>query len=273
MSAPNQPVTQQQSAGALTLAQLAGAIVNGGIRVVDLTVPLEAATATIQLPPPFAPSKSFSLEEISHYDERGPAWYWNNLACGEHTGTHFDAPIHWVTGKDYPNNATHNIPVERFIGPACVIDVAAEAKANPDFLLTKEKVEEWERRHGRIPTHAWVLIRTDWSHRKDAKEFLNAGPDGSHTPGFHPQCVPFLAKERDILGVGVETVGTDAGQAHSFDPMFPCHTIMHGSNRFGLASLTNLDKLPPTGAMVIAPPLKIVNGSGSPLRVLALVPA
>jgi kynurenine formamidase len=85
--------------------------------------------------------------------------------------------------------------------------------------------------------------------------------------------VPFLAKERDILGIGVETVGTDAGQAATFDPMFPCHTIMHGANRFGLASLTNLDKLPPTGAIVIAPPLKIVNGSGSPLRVLALVPS
>jgi kynurenine formamidase len=261
------------SASAHTLAELAGAIVTGRIRVVDLTVPLEASTPTIQLPPPFAPSKPFSLEEISRYDERGPAWYWNNIACGEHTGTHFDAPIHWVTGKDYANNATHNIPVERFIGPACVIDVAAQAQANADFLLTREVVEEWERTNGRIPPHAWVLIRTDWSHRTEATEFLNAGADGSHTPGFDPQCVPFLAKERDILGVGVETVGTDAGQAYRFEPMFPCHSIMHGSNRFGLASLTNLDKLPPTGAVVIAPPLKIVNGSGSPLRVLALVPA
>jgi kynurenine formamidase len=274
MSAPSETAPPTQSAGASstqTLAELAGAIITGRIRVVDLTAPLQAATPTIQLPPPFAPSKPFSLEEISRYDERGPAWYWNNLACGEHTGTHFDAPIHWVTGKDYANNATHNIPVERFIGPACVIDVAAQARANPDFLLTREFVEEWERKHGRIPSHAWVLIRTDWSHRTGAKEFLNARADGSHTPGFHPQCVPFLAKERDILGVGVETVGTDAGQAHGFDPMFPCHSIMHGSNRFGLASLTNLDKLPPTGAVVIAPPLKIVNGSGSPLRVLALV--
>ena len=134
-------------------------------------------------------------------------------------------------------------------------------------------VEEWESRHGRIPAHAWVLIRTDWSQRKGAEAYLNAGADGSHTPGFDPKCVPFLAKERDILGVGVETVGTDAGQAYRFDPMFPCHTIMHGSNKFGLTSLTNLDQLPPTGAVVFAPPLKIVNGSGSPLRVLALVPA
>jgi kynurenine formamidase len=178
-----------------------------------------------------------------------------------------------VTGKDYANNATHNIPVDRFIGPACVIDVARAAKENPDFLITRDTVLEWEKQHGRIPQHAWVLIRTDWSQRKSAREFLNISADGAHTPGFHPQAVPFLAKERDILGVGVETVGTDAGQAPTFEPMFPCHTIMHGSNRFGLASLTNLDQLPATGAVVIAPPLKIVNGSGSPLRVLALVPA
>jgi kynurenine formamidase len=255
------------------LSNLTTQLLSGGIRVVDLTVPLEPATPVIKLPPMFAPSRAFSIEEISKYDDRGPAWYWNNFACGEHTGTHFDAPIHWVTGKDYPENATHNIPVRKFIGPACVIDVADRARQNPDFLLTQQVVEEWEQRNGRIPQGAWVLIRTDWSKRKDPDQFLNIKDDGPHTPGFHPACVPFLAKQRDILGVGVETVGTDAGQAATFEPMFPCHTIMHGSNRFGLASLMNLDQLPPTGAVVIAPPLKIVNGSGSPLRVLALVPA
>jgi kynurenine formamidase len=255
------------------LSQLVTALVEQQIRVVDLTVPLEPATPVIQLPPPFAPSKPFALEEISRYDERGPAWYWNNFSCGEHTGTHFDAPVHWITGKDYPHNATHDIPVRKFIGPACVIDVSERVRANADFLLTIEVVEQWEAVHGRIPVGAWVLIRTDWSKRTDPKQFLNIKDDGPHTPGFHPQCVPFLAKERDILGVGVETVGTDAGQAAKFEPMFPCHTIMHGTNKFGLASLMNLDQLPPTGAIVIAPPLKIVNGSGSPLRVLALVPA
>jgi kynurenine formamidase len=263
-----QPASKSSSA----LTQLIAGIVGGTIRVVDLTAPLEPATPTIPLPPQFAASKPFTLEEISRYDARGPAWYWNNIACGEHTGTHFDAPIHWVTGREYPDNATHNIPVDRFIGPACVIDVSQQVARNADFLVTRATVETWEQEHGRIPAHAWVLIRTDWSLRKGAKDFLNLAADGAHTPGFHPQCVPFLAKERDILGVGVETVGTDAGQAPTFEPMFPCHTIMHGSNRFGLASLTNLDKLPPTGAVVIAPPLKIVNGSGSPLRVLALVP-
>src|ERR1041385_1453500 len=154
------------------LSQLVSALAGGGVRVVDLTVPLEPATPVIQLPPNFAPSKAFSLEEISKYDERGPAWYWNNFACGEHTGTHFDAPVHWVTGKDYPNNATHSTPVERFIGPACVIDVSSEATANPDFLVTRAVIEEWERQHGRIARRAWVLIRTDWSRRKSADAFL-----------------------------------------------------------------------------------------------------
>lgn len=254
-----------------SLTTLAADLVSGRIRVVDLTQTLSPEFPQIVLPPEFGQCWPFRIEEVSRYDERGPAWYWNNFSCGEHTGTHFDAPIHWVTGKDYPDNATHNIPVERFIGPAVVIDVSPQVRSNADFLLTISLVEEWESRHGRIPSRAWVLIRTDWS-KRPGESFLNFGSDGSHTPGFHPECVPFLARERDILGVGVETVGTDAGQAHTFNPMFPCHTIMHGANRFGLASLTNLDQLPPTGAVVIAPPLKIVNGSGSPLRVLALVP-
>ncbi|MGH9757591.1 MAG: cyclase family protein, partial [Candidatus Acidiferrales bacterium] len=106
------------------LMQLARALAGGMVRVVDLSQPLDAATAVIQLPPQFGKSWPFRLEEISHYDDRGPAWYWNNLSCGEHTGTHFDAPIHWVTGKDYPANATDSIPAQKFLAPACVIDVS-----------------------------------------------------------------------------------------------------------------------------------------------------
>ncbi len=118
-----------------------------------------------------------------------------------------------------------------------------------------------------------MLLRTGWSRRKDPAEFLNVGTDGPHSPGFDAAASRMLAQERDVLGVGVETIGTDAGQAGTFDPPFPNHSIMHGAGKFGLASLCNLDRLPPTGAVVIAAPLKIVNGSGSPLRVLAIVPA
>ncbi len=255
------------------LARFAQALASGSIRVVDLSQPLDAGTAVIQLPPQFGKTWPFRLEEISRYDDRGPAWYWNNFSCGEHTGTHFDAPIHWVSGRDYPRNATDTIPPEKFIAPACVIDVSKEAASDADFLLTRQHVEAWEARHGRIEAGSWVLMRTDWSKRASADAFLNAREDGSHVPGPHPELVPFLAKERNVIGWGSEGVGTDAGQAYRFEPAFPCHSIMHGNNKFGLASLANLDQLPPTGALLITPPLKIVRGSGSPCRVLALVAA
>jgi kynurenine formamidase len=255
------------------LEQLAAALVDGSVRVVDLTQPLGPDTPVIGLPPQFGASPGVTMDVISHYDAKGPAWYWNTLHLGEHTGTHFDAPVHWITGRDLPDNACDTIPPGRFVGPACVIDITREVQANADFLVTVERIEQWEEQHGRIPAGAWVLLRTGWSRRRDAKEFLNVGDDGPHTPGFHQDASTLLAKDRDGLGVGVETVGTDAGQAGGFDPPFPNHTIMHGAGKFGLASLCNLDRLPPTGAIVIAAPLKIVNGSGSPLRVLALAPA
>jgi kynurenine formamidase len=257
------------------LTQLADALANGAVKVVDLTQPLGPATPVIDLPPIFAASPGVTIDQISRYDEKGPAWYWNTLRFGEHTGTHFDAPVHWITGKDLPDNACDTIPARRFIGPACVIDAGTEPTSRSvaeDFLLTPAAIESWEREHGRIPAGAWVLLRTGWSRRTDPKAFLNVAADGPHSPGFHADASRLLAHDRDVLGVGVETIGTDAGQAGTFDPPFPNHTIMHGAGKFGLASLCNLDQLPPTGAIVIAAPLKIMNGSGSPLRVLALVP-
>jgi kynurenine formamidase len=254
------------------LDELISQLASSTLRVVDLTQPLGPATPVIGLPPIFASSPGVTIDVISQYDDRGPAWYWNRLSFGEHTGTHFDAPVHWISGRHLADNACDTIAVRRFIGPACVIDVSAEVEANPDYLLTTARLEAWEREHGRIPAGAWVLLRTDWSRRSDATAFLNVGPDGPHSPGFDAHTSRLLAHDRDVVGVGVETVGTDAGQAGGFDPPFPNHTIMHGAGKFGLASLCNLDQLPPTGAVVIAAPLKIVNGSGSPLRVLAIAP-
>jgi kynurenine formamidase len=245
----------------------------GRLAIVDLTQSLGPHTPVIELPPAFGASPGVTIDVISRYDEKGPAWYWNTLRFGEHTGTHFDAPVHWVTGKDLADNACDTIPVRRFVGPACVVDVERETAANPDFLVTPERIAQWEAANGRIPAGSWVLLRTGWSRRKAAAEFLNVATDGPHSPGFDASASRLLAYDRDVLGVGVETVGTDAGQAATFDPPFPNHTIMHGAGKFGLASLCNLDRLPPTGAVVIAAPLKIVNGSGSPLRVLAIVPS
>ncbi len=254
------------------LTQLIAELNAGTLRIVDLTQPLGPNTPVIGLPPQFASSPGVSLEVISCYDDRGPAWYWNIIRMGEHTGTHFDAPVHWITGKDLRDNATDTIPPRRFVGPACVIDVTGEVAKNQDFLLMPAHILAWEKEHGRIPAGAWVLLRTGWSKRTDAASFLNVGPDGPHSPGFHKSASSLLAHDRDVVGIGVETVGTDAGQAGTFDPPFPNHTIMHGAGKFGLASLRNLDQLPATGAIVIAAPLKIVGGSGSPLRVLAITP-
>lgn len=252
------------------LSQLAEAIRGGSVRIVDLTQPLGPDTAVIALPPPFALSPGVTIEQISRFDDDGPAWYWNALSFGEHTGTHFDAPGHWISGKDLPDNTTDTIPANRFVGPASVIDVTAEVTQDADYLLTPEELENWEGKHGPLAPGGWVLLHTGWSDRGDAEAFLNIHDDGPHSPGFHTDTIRNLA-ERDVLGIGVETVGTDAGQAGAFDPAFPAHTLMHGAGKLGLASLCNLDKLPPTGAVVIAAPLKLVEGSGSPLRVIALV--
>ena len=243
-----------------TLEKLVSDLVTGRIRIVDLTVTLEPSTPVLPLPTEFGWGVSwpFSLETISRYDEKGPAWYWNNLKCGEHTGTHFDAPIHWVTGKDFENNATDTLPVDRFVVPAVVIDAVAEAEADPDFLMSIEFIRKWESEHGEIAEGSWVLYRTDWSDKLSSEDYLNMASDGSHTPGWDPSTITFLAEER--------------GQASALEPNFPCHNMMHGANKCGLASLCNLDQLPPTGAVLIAAPLKIKDGSGSPARVLALVP-
>ena len=255
------------------LAQLIDALASGAVRVVDLSQPLGPDTPVIGLPEIFAPSPGVTIETISKYDEKGPAWYWNTLRFGEHTGTHFDAPVHWITGRDVPDGSCDTIPARRFVGPACVIDITADASVDEDYLLTVEGLEAWEWTHGRIPAGAWVLLRSGWSARRSRDAFINARDDGPHSPGFDAAASRWLAHERDVLGVGVETIGTDAGQAGRFDPPFPNHSTMHGAGKFGLASLTNLDALPPTGAVLIAAPLKIVNGSGSPVRVLALVPS
>ncbi len=254
------------------LTQFLAELLSGKIKMVDLTETLSPDFPTIQLPPEFGQAWPFRVEEISRYDERGPAWYWNNFSMSEHTGTHFDAPVHWVSGKDQPNNCVDTIPLDAFVAEACVIDCSAETAQNPDFLLTIDFVKQWEEKHGRIPERAWVLMRTDWSKRDKPTDYLNMKEDGAHSPGPDAQVVPWLIKERNVHGFGTESVGTDAGQAAHLDPPYPCHYYMHGNNRYGLQCLTNLDQLPAKGALIFAAPLKIRSGSGSPLRVLALAP-
>ncbi|MFO1464834.1 MAG: cyclase family protein [Steroidobacteraceae bacterium] len=255
-----------------SLGLLAADLASGRVRVVDLTQTLSPEFPAIVLPPEFGQSAPFRQQEISRYDERGPSWYWNSFSCGEHTGTHFDAPVHWISGRDLPNNATDTIPVRDLMGPACVVDCSAEARADADFLLDVPFLERWESRHGRILPRSWVLMRTDWSKRTDPIAYQNLDDTGQHTPGPSTEAVRFLVESRDILGFGTETIGTDAGQGFHLKPPYPAHYFLHGAGRYGLQCLANLDQLPPTGAFIVCAPLKIRKGSGSPIRALALVP-
>jgi kynurenine formamidase len=254
------------STTASVLQSLAAALGDGSVRVVDLTQPLHEKTPVLKLPPPFANTPGLTRHEISRYDDRGPAWAWSWLEIGEHVGTHFDAPIHWITGKDGDDLAS--VPPERLVGPAVMIDKSAEATADHDYVLTVDDVRAFEAEHGDLPEGAWVLLRTGWDARAhDQDEFLNGG----QTPGPDVECAQLLAHERPIAGFGVETVGTDAGMAHSFDPPFPVHNFLLGAGKYGITQLANLAELPPTGALIVVAPLKLVNGTGSPSRVLALV--
>ena len=220
----------------------------------------------IALPPEMGQCWPFRIEEVSHYDERGPGWYWNNFSCGEHTGTHFDAPIHWISGRDLPNNSVDTIPAQHFVAPACVIDCSEQVKADPDYLLTVDDIERFEAQHGRIPTGAWVLMRTDWSQaRATPRPTRTSTRPASTRRARAREAVQFLVEQRDVLGFGSEAIGTDAGQGYHLRPPYPCHYFMHGAGRYGLQCLANLDQLPPTGAVLICPPLKIQKGSGSPL--------
>jgi kynurenine formamidase len=257
-----------------TIDMLAGALAGGGRdwQVVDLTWPLSTATPTIKLPPPKVSPPPFSLHEISRYDDRGEHEYHNYFTCPEHGGTHVDSPRHWHTGRDLDDISA--ISLDRLIGPAVVMDCTDAAWADPDHLVTVEDVERFTEDHGPIPSGAWFILRTGWGRRySDAEQFLNLDADGRpHWPGLDPDCAVWLAG-RDILGFGVDTVGTDAGISGGWDPAHPVHHFVHQAGKCGMSSLANLDLLPPTGAIVVPAPLRILGGSAAPARVFALVPS
>jgi kynurenine formamidase len=251
---------------------LLDALADGSLTVVDLTQPLSETTPVLVLPEPFANTPHLTRRRLSRYDDTGPAWAWDVLELGEHTGTHFDAPIHWISGQDGKDVAS--VQPGRLVGPAVVIDRSAACAQDPGYLLTVADLEGFEAEHGPIPPGAWVLFRSGWDARAhDEAQFLNVGPDGPATPGPDVEAARWLGRERGISGFGVETVGIDAGAAGSFDPVYPVHQYLLGNDRYGLTQLANLDQLPPVGAAIVVAPLKLVGGTGSPSRVLALVPA
>ncbi|MFV0301846.1 MAG: cyclase family protein [Paracoccus sp. (in: a-proteobacteria)] len=254
------------------LGALAGLLASGEVEVVDLTGVLGPETPLLKLPPELAvDTPPVRIHEISNYDRNGPFWAWNWLELGEHSGTHFDAPHHWITGKDYADGFTDTLDVQRLIAPVNVLDFSGEAAANPDFLLTVDHIRAWETEHGEIGAGEWVVLRSDWDRfAEDEARFLNADATGPHTPGPTAEAMSYLIG-KGIVGWGNQCIGTDAGQAGGMEPPFPAHNLLHANNRFGLASLANLDRLPPKGAILVPAPLKIKHGTGSPIRALALV--
>lgn len=252
------------------LTGLTAALTDGSVEVIDLTTPLSSDTPILNLPQPLANTVGLSLSPVSNFDDAGPAWAWNDVTVGEHAGTHLDAPVHWISGRD--GKSVDQIEPSRLIGPLIVIDKSEEAAENPDFLLEPEHFEQWQQEHGQLPDNCWVIFRTGWSARGgNAAEFVNADEAGPHTPGVSVAGAQWIAANPSISGFGVETVGIDAGQAATFDPMFPVHFFLLGADKYGLTSLRGVERLPAVGATLVVAPLPIVGGTGSPTRVYALV--
>jgi kynurenine formamidase len=254
-----------------SVTDLASDLVTGAAEVVDLTQPLSESTPVLVLPEPFANTPHLSRRPLSHFDDAGPAWAWDVLELGEHTGTHLDAPIHWITGKDSGVDVA-SIPPGRLSGPVIVVDKTAEVAEDPGYLLTAADLDAHESEHGEVPPGAWVFFRTGWGSRaQDESAFLNLGAEGPVSPGPDVGGAKWLAEHPNVVGFGVETVGIDAGAAGGMDPAFPVHNFVLGAQRYGLTQLANLEALPVTGALVVVAPLKLVGGTGSPSRVLAFV--
>jgi kynurenine formamidase len=254
-----------------SVTEMIAALADGSVEVVDLTQPLSETTPVLVLPEPFANTPHLSRRRLSRFDDDGPAWAWDVLELGEHTGTHLDAPVHWITGRDGEDVAS--IPPAKLVTPVAIVDKTAAVAEDPGYLLTAADLDAHEAEHGPIAPGSWVFFRTGWGSRaQDEAAFLNITEEGPVSPGPDVGGAKWLAEHPNVIGYGVETVGIDAGSAGGMDPGFPVHNFLLGAGRYGLTQLANLAALPVTGALIIVAPLRLVRGTGSPSRVLALVP-
>ncbi len=214
----------------------------------------------------------FRLEVVNDgMTEAGYYYAANNFATAEHGGTHLDAPVHFAQGRE----AVDQIPLEHLIGPAVVVDVNVAAEQDPDYLVGVADFEAFEAANGRIPDGAILLIRTGFSSRwPDAASYLGTAERGEaavpklHFPGLAPEAARWLLEQRSIHALGIDTASIDNGQSTTFET----HRILYEANIPGFENLDALDRLPPTGAFIVALPMKIAGGSGAPLRAIAIVP-
>ena len=234
--------------------------------LVDLSHPYDDTTI-------FWPtSERFRLEKTADgITSQGYYYASNDFFTAEHGGTHLDAPLHFAQGAQ----AVDQIPLERFVGPAVVVDVVPQAEANRDYLVTAEDLQRTEREQGPIPSDAIVLIRTGFSRRwPDAARYLGTANRGTeavrelHFPGMHPDAVKWLVANRPIKAIGIDTASIDYGQS----TLYEAHRLLFERNIPAFENLTALERLPPRGAFIVALPMKIGGGSGAPLRAIAIIP-
>jgi kynurenine formamidase len=238
-----------------------------GGKLLDLTYPF--AEDSIYWPT----AHSFKLERVAWGISPGGWWYAsNNFGASEHGGTHADAPIHFAE----KGRTIDQIPLEDWIGPAVKIDVTDQCRENRDYLLSVQDIKNWEARHGPIPKRAWVLMYSGIGTRyyPDREKVIGTAKTGAEAlpelsfPGFSPESAEFLLKERDILGVGIDTPSIDYGKSKDFK----VHRILYEANKAGLENIANLDKLPESGATLYAIPMLIKGGTGAPARIFAVLP-
>jgi kynurenine formamidase len=214
----------------------------------------------------------FRLEKVA--DGVTPAGYYyasNNFFTSEHGGTHMDAPVHFAQGKQ----AADQVPLDRLVGAAVVIDVTDASEANPDYQISVADLQRWEQAHGAIPADTILLLRTGFSRRwPDAARYLGTAERGEsavaklHFPGLHPDAATWIVANRPIKAIGIDTASIDYGQSSVFET----HRTLYAQNIAAFENLTALERLPATGAYLVALPMKIKGGSGAPLRAIAILP-
>jgi kynurenine formamidase len=215
-------------------------------------------------------TSGFTLDRQSYGTTPGGWFYASNAFCApEHGGTHLDAPIHFFEGRQ----TADQVPLDRLVAPAVVIDVRDRTASDPDYRLTAADVTAWERRHGRIAAGSIVLLHTGWGARyPDRLRYFGDDTPGDasrlHFPSYGEDAALLLVRERGVAALGVDAASIDYGQSTDFR----VHRVAAEANVPGLENLANLDQLPPRGALVIALPMKIEGGSGGPLRAIALLP-
>jgi len=233
-------------------------------KIVDLTYSFDEKTVY------WPTAKPFQWEKESWGRSAGGYWYTAaRYAASEHGGTHLDAPIHFGEGR----LAADEIPISRLVGPAIVIDISEAAAKNADYRLTVDDIASWEKANGQIPDNSIALVRSGWGKFwPDRKRYLGTDAPGDtanlHFPGISREAAEFLAKQRRVDGVGIDTASIDHGPSKDFI----AHQILNGANIYGLENVARLDRLPAKGATLVALPMKIKGGTGGPVRIIAITP-